>query len=492
MTTMQVKRIPMASISLDTDNPRPKDIDIEGLANSMQMVGLLAPIQIRANGKGYMVVAGTRRYLAAKHLKWEMIPAVITDYNHEYVRFVENEQRAPIHPIEQGLRVTKMLEDKSVSEVAKELGETPHRIAFLADLATFEPKVLKLFREERLSVDHMRLLVEVRDPAIRLSYAEKWAVSEWNGVVPLSRCKEELKKDTLRLKEAKWDLTDATMPGGACTACPKNTQQEGGFLFIEMTDVARCTDFRCWQDNLTSHMALLKAALDEKSRKVMTEEHANKHVHPHGGLRQASEYIDLKRPLSDLHRDSKSKKKLKGLVDKQVEIVYIPDPYNGVFIQAGLRASVQKALLKSKVAKASDIPIDRSIDMLARKDEEKKQAAAMVQVRRASTSFITLVPDMVGETPDLMILKRCIQMFPHDAMTRVCKVRGIDTKTRFDFENVMLEQAVDLGQATVILTQLVISSMHPSLMQGPKHPVFIHDLAKLFKFDLKAAGKQKE
>lgn len=94
----------IAAIAESTTNPRKRFGDLEDLAASIKTHGVIEPVILRVRGAGYELVAGARRFRAAKLAGLTEIPAVIHDYSDHQaleVQVIENLQRKDVHPLEE-------------------------------------------------------------------------------------------------------------------------------------------------------------------------------------------------------------------------------------------------------------------------------------------------------------------------------------------------------------------------------------------------------
>jgi len=93
---------------------------VQGLADSLEEVGLLAPILVKPDGEDYLLVAGTRRYEAAKYNGYQTIPAIILSDKESVrqVQLVENLQREDLNPIDKAHAVQAFMEEGGYSKSA--------------------------------------------------------------------------------------------------------------------------------------------------------------------------------------------------------------------------------------------------------------------------------------------------------------------------------------------------------------------------------------
>jgi len=129
MRTEEIK-LKQVKVVNNASRGRMNDFDVHELMGSMKHSGLINPITVSKNGKGYHLVAGHRRYSAAQKLGWKTIPAVIRkDLDSEeflITNFAENSARKDPTLQEQGFVVhtLKKNNDLSFEEIAKRIGKS--------------------------------------------------------------------------------------------------------------------------------------------------------------------------------------------------------------------------------------------------------------------------------------------------------------------------------------------------------------------------------
>lgn len=131
-----LKHIPLSQIRANPYQPR-KEFRAEELADlesSLKASGLLQPITVRrvADGPGYELIAGERRYRAATRLGWGEIPAIVRDIDDQTLltlALVENLQRADLNPIEEGEGYQRLVDEFKLTQqqVADVVGRTGRR-----------------------------------------------------------------------------------------------------------------------------------------------------------------------------------------------------------------------------------------------------------------------------------------------------------------------------------------------------------------------------
>lgn len=170
--------IALGLIDPNVNQPR-KSFDetaMNELANSIRMHGVISPIILVKNGDRYMIIAGERRYRAAKKAGLFTIPALVRDYTPQQVKeisLIENLQREDLNPIETANAIKQLMDEYKYTqeEVADRIGKSRPAIANTLRLLTLSGPVIDLVAEGRLSPGHARCLVVVPDPDAQLKLA---------------------------------------------------------------------------------------------------------------------------------------------------------------------------------------------------------------------------------------------------------------------------------------------------------------------------------
>ena len=146
---------------------------IEALAQSILENGLIQPIVVAPQGNGrYKIVAGERRWRAAKKAGLKTVPTVIKDYTEEQIAeiaLVENLQREDLNPIEEALGYKTLIEEYSLTQeaVSQKVGRSRSAIANSMRLLALSDKLQKLLISGALTGGHARALLAVEDEKAR-------------------------------------------------------------------------------------------------------------------------------------------------------------------------------------------------------------------------------------------------------------------------------------------------------------------------------------
>ena len=175
--------IRISDIEPRSDQPR-KTFErepLENLADSIAQFGVLQPIVVRESAllQGtYEILAGERRWRAAKMAGLNEIPAVILegdDLKAAQVAVIENVQREDLNPIEEALAYNTLIErfDLTQDQVAKQVGKSRSAVTNLLRLLDLPDEVLELVREGDLSAGHARALLGLKNEEQMISLAQK-------------------------------------------------------------------------------------------------------------------------------------------------------------------------------------------------------------------------------------------------------------------------------------------------------------------------------
>lgn len=175
--------IRISDIEPRSDQPR-KTFErepLENLADSIAQFGVLQPIVVRESAflQGtYEILAGERRWRAAKMAGLNEIPAVILegdDLKAAQVAVIENVQREDLNPIEEALAYNTLIErfDLTQEQVAKQVGKSRVAVTNLLRLLDLPDEVLEMVRDGKLSAGHARALLGLRNEEQILPLAQK-------------------------------------------------------------------------------------------------------------------------------------------------------------------------------------------------------------------------------------------------------------------------------------------------------------------------------
>ena len=166
-----LKNLKLIDIEPNRDQAR-KVFDEESLtelAESIKMYGVIQPIVVTQKDGYYAIVAGERRWRAAKKAGLTEIPAIIKENNarkNQEISLIENMQREDLNPLEKALGIRALMDEYHLTqeEISKVLGKSRSSIANSVRILNLAPEVLALVKEGKLSEGHCKALLAITDP----------------------------------------------------------------------------------------------------------------------------------------------------------------------------------------------------------------------------------------------------------------------------------------------------------------------------------------
>lgn len=179
---IQVKKtLRTSEIEPNRDQPRKNFSEeaINTLADSIQQHGILQPILVRpmADG-GYKIVAGERRWRAARRLGLDEVPVIIKEFSDveaAQIALIENLQRENLNPVEEATGYKELIEkyDMTQESVAKTVGRSRSYITNSLRILNLPERVLELVENGDLSLGHAKALLSFNDEEILIATALK-------------------------------------------------------------------------------------------------------------------------------------------------------------------------------------------------------------------------------------------------------------------------------------------------------------------------------
>ena len=188
-----VTEIAVSQLDPNPDQPR-RTFDtqaLEALAESIRQAGVLQPLLVVENGARYRIVAGERRYRAARMAGLQSVPCVVRDMTEQErmeAALIENLQREDLNPIEEAAGIRALMEECGYTQelAAKRVGRSRPAVANLLRLLQLPESIRELVKAGELSAGHARVLAGLADESRQLALAER-AVREGMSVRELER-----------------------------------------------------------------------------------------------------------------------------------------------------------------------------------------------------------------------------------------------------------------------------------------------------------------
>ena len=204
-----VRELSIHLIDPNRDQPRRSfDEDaLRELAASIQAVGVLQPIIVAPSGERFTIIAGERRYRAARLAGLDEIPAIVRDWDSQKrleAALIENLQRDDLNPVEEAMGVRQLMDEAGLTQekVAERLGKSRPAVANLLRLLNLPDSVKQLLREGKLSAGHARALVTVdpkrQEQLANLTVQQGWSVRQLERI-----CAQPVKEEVRKPRVAK-------------------------------------------------------------------------------------------------------------------------------------------------------------------------------------------------------------------------------------------------------------------------------------------------
>lgn len=188
--------VDISLIFANPNQPRKKfdDIALNELANSIKTHGVIQPIVLNREEDGkYMIIAGERRWRAAKIAGLTKIPAFIRNYTPKQIKeiaIIENLQREDLNPIEAARAIKQLMDEYDLTQevVADRIGKSRPAIANTLRLLTLPSDVVEMIENNKISAGHARCLITLpnsleQTKVAQIAVSKKLSVRELEKLV---------------------------------------------------------------------------------------------------------------------------------------------------------------------------------------------------------------------------------------------------------------------------------------------------------------------
>ena len=175
--------LPIHKVEPNPGQPR-QDFDpeeLQSLADSIATHGVVQPLTVRELANGYyQIIAGERRWRAARIAELREIPAVIIEADDRKVMelaLIENLQRQDLNPVEEALGYQTLMQDYGLTQedAAKQVGKSRPAVANALRLLNLTEKVLEMVRKGELTAGHARAILSLKSEKMQEQAAQKIA-----------------------------------------------------------------------------------------------------------------------------------------------------------------------------------------------------------------------------------------------------------------------------------------------------------------------------
>ena len=206
-----VVSVKISKVEPNREQPR-KQFDEDSLlelSESIKQFGVLQPLLVLNKNDYYEIIAGERRWRAAKIAGMKEIPVIIKDYSEQEIveiSLIENIQREDLNPIEEAMAYKRLLEDFHLKqdEIAEKVAKSRTAVTNSLRLLKLDEKVQEMLVDEMLTTGHARALLAITDTREQLELAnrifeEKLSVRETEKLIKNllnPKKKEEVRSDS--------------------------------------------------------------------------------------------------------------------------------------------------------------------------------------------------------------------------------------------------------------------------------------------------------
>ncbi len=174
-----VRKLPLDKVRSSPYQPRKdfKPESLKELVDSIKEQGIIQPLIVRKVGDFYELIAGERRWRAAKALELAEAPAIVREASDQEVlelALIENIQRADLNVIEEATAYDRLASEFNLrqEDIARKVGKSRASVANAMRLLDLDGQVQRWLTEERLSVGHAKVLLGIKAPEEQKAIAE--------------------------------------------------------------------------------------------------------------------------------------------------------------------------------------------------------------------------------------------------------------------------------------------------------------------------------
>jgi ParB/RepB/Spo0J family partition protein len=298
----EAQLVPLHAIKPSPRNPRRRcdPRALEDLTASVRQQGVLEPILLRPAGKGYEIVAGERRFLAATAAGLASVPAIVRaldDAQAGEIALIENIQREDLPPLIEAEAYAALVKRHGYSQadIAAKTGKSPAYVSQRLALLALPKAAREALDAGRLPLRVALLLTRV--PATLQAEAAERVLGRGDGdPVGFREAARIVLGYSARLGAAAFDLEDAELvpEAGPCSACPKVSAHEAHrdlFGSVPALREAACLDSACFRAKQEAHWRRAQAQARDRGQDVIPDDEARRLFM--GQTLSSDQYADL-------------------------------------------------------------------------------------------------------------------------------------------------------------------------------------------------------
>ena len=172
--------VKISKVEPNREQPR-KSFDedaLQELADSIKQFGILQPLIVKKKDDYYEIVAGERRWRAAKIAGLKEVPVILKEFNEQEIveiSLIENIQRENLNPIEEAVAFKRLMEDFSLKqdEIAERVSKSRTAVTNSMRLLKLDKRVQQMVVDEMISTGHARALLSLENDELQYTVAQK-------------------------------------------------------------------------------------------------------------------------------------------------------------------------------------------------------------------------------------------------------------------------------------------------------------------------------
>jgi ParB/RepB/Spo0J family partition protein len=412
----------------------------------------------------YELVAGERRWRAAKIADLKEIPSMVRSLDNKAVlemQLIENLQREDLSPLEEARHFKRLIAEHNhtAESLAAKLGKSRSHVYGMLKLCELPPIAAEALSKGVISKSHAELIAGVPNEKMRDLFArdildeleedetlEDFEKNEWAEVMSLRSAKRHRESTFMvQLKGASFSKTDATLvpAAGACTVCPKMTGNDRDLFPDGRADM--CTDPECFSAKKTANAERIASLAQGQGLKVLGAKESAA-LFPYGErLKHGSAYVDL----AENCVDDKKHRSFKQLLGDKVKPVIAFDregkPHRIV------RKEDAAPVLKEKGIVDRNVSPNRAHDTYAEQEKRRRlnERIRLLAIEKA----LKLLAKKKWEKVDLVFLVPALAGAPRD-LRQLFEVRGV--KHVYDADITRLSAGIKTDEEAITLAMQVI------------------------------------
>lgn len=234
-----VVELSVGDIDPNRNQPRKKfdDDALLALADSIRHNGVLSPILVARDGRRYTIIAGERRWRAARLANCPTIPAIVRDWDdvrRQEAALIENIQREDLNAIEEAQGIRRLMEECALTQevVAERIGRSRSAVANILRLLNLPERIQNAVIEGALSAGHARVLAGIDDAELQTGLFAKtmqfgWSVRQLEAAAKNAQTEKKEKPEPVALPIEYEELTERLRRATGLKVKLEGTQEKG-------------------------------------------------------------------------------------------------------------------------------------------------------------------------------------------------------------------------------------------------------------------------